>query len=76
MNIQGKCAVVTGAASGIGQAVAVELADAGHGAVGLVDRTEDVLEVARTINDRMETPLAEAMIGDATDAAFRRRRST
>ena len=30
MNIQGKCAIVTGAASGIGQAVAVELAERGR----------------------------------------------
>ena len=29
-------------------------------------------QVARMINDRMETPLAEAMIGDATDDEFRR----
>ena len=38
MNIQGKCAVVTGAGSGIGQAVAVELAERGVKAVALVDR--------------------------------------
>jgi NAD(P)-dependent dehydrogenase (short-subunit alcohol dehydrogenase family) len=71
MNLQGKCAVVTGAASGIGQAVAMELAERGAGAVALVDRSEDVLRVARTINDRMESPLAEAMIGDVTDDSFR-----
>jgi 3-oxoacyl-[acyl-carrier protein] reductase len=73
MNIQGKCAIVTGAASGIGQAVAVELAERGAKAVALVDRSENVLKVARMINDRMETPLAEAMIGDATDEEFRRK---
>jgi NAD(P)-dependent dehydrogenase (short-subunit alcohol dehydrogenase family) len=71
MKIQGKCAVVTGAASGIGQAVAMELAERGARAVALVDRSEDVLRVAWTINDRMEIPLAEAMIGDTTDEAFR-----
>lgn len=73
MNIQGKCAVVTGAASGIGQAVALELAERGAKAVGLVDRSENVLKVARMINDRMETPLAEAMIGDTSDDDFRRK---
>ncbi|MFO0888447.1 MAG: SDR family NAD(P)-dependent oxidoreductase [Isosphaeraceae bacterium] len=73
MNMQGKCAVVTGAASGIGQAVAMELAERGARAVALVDRSEDVLRVARMINDRMETPLAEALIGDTTDDAFRAR---
>ena len=73
MNIQGRCAVVTGAGSGIGQAVAVELAERGIKAVALVDRSENVLKVARSINDRMEAPLAEAMIGDVTDADFRRK---
>jgi NAD(P)-dependent dehydrogenase (short-subunit alcohol dehydrogenase family) len=73
MNIQGKAAVVTGAASGIGRAVATELAERGARAVALVDRSEDVLKVARSINDRLETPLAEAMIGDVTDENFRRK---
>jgi 3-oxoacyl-[acyl-carrier protein] reductase len=71
MNIQGKCAIVTGAASGIGQAVALELAERGAKAVGLVDRSENVLKVARMINDRMDTPLAEAFIGDTSDDDFR-----
>jgi NAD(P)-dependent dehydrogenase (short-subunit alcohol dehydrogenase family) len=73
MNLQGKTAVVTGAASGIGQAVAMELAERGARAVALVDRSEDVLRIARMINDRMESPLAEAMIGDTTDEAFRQK---
>ena len=73
MNIQGRCAVVTGAGSGIGQAVAVELAERGVKAVALVNHSENVLKVARMINDRMEAPLAEAMIGDVTDADFRRK---
>ena len=46
---------MTGAASGIGQAVALELAERGAKAVGLVDLQENVLKVARMINDRMET---------------------
>ena len=54
MNIQGKCAVVTGAGSGIGQAVAVELAERGQ-AVALVDRSENVLKVAR-IDQRPDGP--------------------
>ncbi len=73
MNIQGRCAVVTGAGNGIGQAVALELAERGARAVALVDRNENVLKVARMINDRMETPIAEAMIGDVTDQDFRRK---
>jgi NAD(P)-dependent dehydrogenase (short-subunit alcohol dehydrogenase family) len=73
MNIRNTCAVVTGAGSGIGQAVAFELAQRGAKAVGLVDRSEHVLEVARVINDRLDGPVAEAWIGDVCDEAFRRR---
>jgi NAD(P)-dependent dehydrogenase (short-subunit alcohol dehydrogenase family) len=71
MKIQGRCAIVTGAGSGIGQAVAIELAERGCGAVGLVDRNESVIRVARVINDRMDAPVAEAFIGDTTDEHFR-----
>lgn len=73
MNIKGKAAVVTGAGSGIGQAIAVELAERGIGAVALVDRGDGVLNVARVINDRMDRPVAEAFIGDVTDTAFRQK---
>ncbi len=73
MKIHGKCAIVTGAGNGIGQAVAIELAQRGAGAVALVDRNESVLRVARMINDRLDAPIAEALIGDTTDEEFRRR---
>jgi NAD(P)-dependent dehydrogenase (short-subunit alcohol dehydrogenase family) len=73
MKMQGRSAIVTGAGNGIGQAVAIELAERGVAAVGLVDRNESVLRVARMINDRMDAPVAEALIGDTTDENFRRR---
>jgi NAD(P)-dependent dehydrogenase (short-subunit alcohol dehydrogenase family) len=73
MKIQGRSAIVTGAGNGIGMAVAIELAERGIRAVGLVDRNESVLRVARMINDRMDRPVAEALIGDATDEHFRRK---
>ncbi len=73
MKIQGRCAIVTGAGNGIGQAVGVELAERGAGAVALVNRNESVIRVARMINDRMDAPIAEPMIGDTTDEAFRRK---
>jgi len=73
MKIQGRSAIVTGAGNGIGLAVALELAERGIGAVGLVDRNESVIRVARMINDRMDAPIAEALIGDVTDESFRRK---
>jgi NAD(P)-dependent dehydrogenase (short-subunit alcohol dehydrogenase family) len=73
MNIRNQCAVVTGAGSGIGQAVAIELAGRGAKAVCLVDRSESVLQVAGLINDRMDAHVADAWIGDVTDEVFRRK---
>jgi NAD(P)-dependent dehydrogenase (short-subunit alcohol dehydrogenase family) len=64
---------VTGAASGIGRAVADELVQRGAKAVGLVDRSDIVLDVATSINDLMNVRVAEAWVGDATDEVFRKR---
>jgi NAD(P)-dependent dehydrogenase (short-subunit alcohol dehydrogenase family) len=71
MKIEGKVAVVTGAASGIGEAVSAELARRGVKAIILVDRSTNVTQVARTINESEGRTVAEAMVGDAADAAFR-----
>jgi NAD(P)-dependent dehydrogenase (short-subunit alcohol dehydrogenase family) len=71
MKIQNKVAVVTGAASGIGEAVALELAKRSVKALALVDRVPGVTEVARRINDVVGRPITEAMIGDTTDERFR-----
>jgi len=71
MNVQGKVAIITGAGSGIGQAVAAELAERGVRALGLVDRSEAVLRVARSLNDLRGGPVAEGLVGDVTDQAFR-----
>jgi NAD(P)-dependent dehydrogenase (short-subunit alcohol dehydrogenase family) len=73
MIIKDKTAIITGAGSGIGQATAVELAERGVGGLGLVDSSDAVINVARSINDRLGRPVAEALIGDVTDAAFRAR---
>jgi NAD(P)-dependent dehydrogenase (short-subunit alcohol dehydrogenase family) len=72
MNVKNKVAVITGAGSGIGQAIAIELAERGVRGIALVDRSDAVLRVADMINDRNEH-VGQAMIGDTTDAAFRRR---
>ena len=72
-NIREKVAVVTGAASGIGEAVAQELARRGAKGVILVDRSESVQELAKSINATVGRDVAEAKLGDTTDEAFRKR---
>jgi 3-oxoacyl-[acyl-carrier protein] reductase len=74
MNIEGQVAVVTGAGSGIGEAVAVSLAKRGVRAVGLVDRSESVRTVAEKINKEHDEGknVAEAFLGDTTDGAFQK----
>jgi NAD(P)-dependent dehydrogenase (short-subunit alcohol dehydrogenase family) len=71
MNINGKVAVVTGAAGDIGLAVAGELARRGAEAVAVVDQTEQVEQAAHSINERFDRPVAVPMVGDVTDDAFR-----
>ena len=73
MKIEGKTALVTGAASGIGEATAAELAKRGVKWVALVDRSQTLVDIARAINDANHRPVAEAMIGDTTDDNFRSR---
>lgn len=73
MKVCDKVAMITGAASGIGRAVANELAERDVKAMGLVDHSENVLRVARSINDMYGDPVAEGLVGDVTDDAFRRK---
>ena len=72
MEIQGKVAVVTGAAGGIGRALVLELARRGAKAVALVDQTECVASTAATVNQQVGRPVALPFNGDVTDADFRR----
>ncbi|MGE0760431.1 MAG: SDR family NAD(P)-dependent oxidoreductase [Pirellulaceae bacterium] len=73
MNIAQKVAVVTGGASGIGEAVGRQLALRGAKAVLLVDRSDRVHEIARAIDAEVGRSVAEGLIGDTTDASFRAR---
>jgi NAD(P)-dependent dehydrogenase (short-subunit alcohol dehydrogenase family) len=73
MKIQGKCCLITGAASGIGEATAGELARRGAKCVILVDQNDRVLEVAENVNRAVNAKIATAKIGSTTDDAFRRR---
>lgn len=73
MEIKGKIAVVTGAASGIGKAVAIELAKRGAKAIAVVDMDEHAGRVAESINEFMcGERRAEAFVGNTTDEGFRR----
>ena len=73
MNVQGRCAVVTGAASGIGRAVVAELVKHGARAVALVDRSEEVVKISQGINATRAATVAEPVVGDVCDQDFRRK---
>ncbi|MEN8133548.1 MAG: SDR family oxidoreductase [Pseudomonadota bacterium] len=71
MEIKDKVALITGGASGIGRAVAMDLAQRGVKAIALVDLTDQAHEVADEINQKTGHPIAEAYIGDVVDTSFR-----
>jgi NAD(P)-dependent dehydrogenase (short-subunit alcohol dehydrogenase family) len=71
MKIEGSVAIITGAASGIGRALAFELAKRGARALGLVDHNDGVSSVASAINRAHGKLLARGCAGDVTDTAFR-----
>lgn len=70
MEIKGKVAVVTGAGSGIGEAVSLELGQRGVKAIALVDMSESVKDVAEKIKADSGVEVVP-FIGDTTDKAFR-----
>lgn len=72
MEIQGKVAVVTGAASGIGRAVALELTRRGIAALTLVDQTEAVKEVGAHLMEYSEGGICvDTYVGNVSDSNFR-----
>jgi 3-oxoacyl-[acyl-carrier protein] reductase len=72
MEIEGKIAVVTGAASGIGQAAAKELHKHGTRALALVDLSDSVHEAAAELSASNGGRAVRAFRGDTTDEVFRR----
>jgi NAD(P)-dependent dehydrogenase (short-subunit alcohol dehydrogenase family) len=72
MNIKGAVAVITGAAGGIGRALALELVKRQAAGLALVDQSEGVQQVAKAVNELAGAKLAFGYSGDVTDEKFRR----
>jgi NAD(P)-dependent dehydrogenase (short-subunit alcohol dehydrogenase family) len=72
MTIDGKVAVITGAAGGIGREVATELARRGARHVAIVDQSPKVTDVAGEINQLVERAVVSGHSGDVTQEDFRR----
>lgn len=72
MKIKDAVAVVTGAAGGIGKALALELAQRGAKGLALVDHVEMVYQLAKTINKLNDRDVALGFSGDVTNPNFRR----
>ncbi len=72
MEMKDKVAVITGAGSGIGCAVAQELARRGLKALALVDLSDGLPEVCEKINKETGRTIAYPFKGNTTDAVFRR----
>jgi NAD(P)-dependent dehydrogenase (short-subunit alcohol dehydrogenase family) len=73
MKIKDSVAVITGGAGGIGGALALELVKRGAAGVAVVDKSQAVENVARTLNDLGGAAVASPYSGDVTDPEFRRR---
>ena len=71
MEIAGKVGVITGAASGIGRAVAAALAKRNIGALALADMGDNIEHVAAEVNKEAGRKVAFPYQGDTTDEAFR-----
>src|ERR1700687_3270720 len=65
--IKGQVAVITGAAGGIGQALALDMTQRGAAGIALVDFSDRVAQVAREINTAAGRQVAIAYRGDTTD---------
>ena len=71
--VKGHVAVITGAAGGIGQALALDMATRGAAGLALVDFSSRAEDVAREVNLEVGREVAIAYCGDTTDSDFRQR---
>ena len=69
--IKGQVAVITGAAGGIGHALALDMARRGAASLALVDLSDRIVQVAREINTEADRQIAMPYRGDTMDTAFR-----
>jgi len=72
MNIKGSVAVITGAAGGIGRALAMEMAKRRADGIALVDQSDGVHQVAKAINELTGMSVASGYNGNVSDDKFRR----
>jgi NAD(P)-dependent dehydrogenase (short-subunit alcohol dehydrogenase family) len=72
MKIEGKTAVITGAASGIGKATAEDLASRGAAKIAMVDITDNIGDVTAEMNKKVGREVGQAFQGDVTSEAFRK----
>ena len=68
--IKGQVAVITGAAGGIGQALALDMACRGAACIALVDYSDRVMQLAREMNSEAGRRVAIAYRGDTADHGF------
>ena len=72
MEIKDKVAVITGGASGIGRAVALELANRGVKRVALVDQSDRIAQAVDEVNAEAGREVASGFHGNVTEQEFRR----
>lgn len=72
MHIKEAVAVITGAAGGIGKALAIELSKRGARGLALVDRSDTIQDAADAVNELAGSTVAVGYNGDVTNSEFRR----
>ncbi len=72
MNIKGAVAVITGAAGGIGRALALEMVKRKAAGLALVDQSDAVQEIAKALNEIAGNSVAFGYSGDVSNEDFRR----
>jgi NAD(P)-dependent dehydrogenase (short-subunit alcohol dehydrogenase family) len=71
MEIDNRVALITGAASGIGREVTLQMAQRGAKAIGMVDISDAVSAAADEVNEKIGRKVAIPFKGDTSDSTFR-----